>query len=246
MIRRASIPGARPPPRPPSPAPSRAHGVVERAPLARPGESAARLRRRQPLVARRAPAPSRTAVSGGDEGGEHRHQRHLVHAGAGRTSRPGSGCTAAPARAPSPPAARAAAASAGVLARLDVAVHRLPRARAAARRRPGEAPGTRSAAPCPRRTYTSTSETRTEVMGATARRRPAARCPPAATSRGGTAPRSRCPAPRCVGKTAPYVPGAEHRLVGQVAGVVAVHVVEELRRPVEAAARASGGAARPP
>ena len=90
-----------------------------------------------------------------------------------------------------------------------------------------------SALPGPRNTYRSMSETRTEVTAATARRHRAGRCPPAAISRDGTAHRTRCRGPTIVGKAPPIRARGQHVLLGQRGRVVAVDVVEELRRAVE-------------
>ena len=107
MMRRASIPGARPRPLPRRP--SRASCTASSSARRSRGQAkrVAGRRRRQPLVRvvlgaqphrgiggarrRRTPAPARPRRPGAD-----------------RTSRPGSGCTAARARARSPPPARAA------------------------------------------------------------------------------------------------------------------------------------------
>ena len=187
MMRRASIPAARPRPARRRPRAEQRDDVVERAPLPRPGEPRPRPPPAQPFEA---------VVLGADphrrlrrhEGREHRHQRHLVDpvlierldpAQVVEPARREPGLLLHLPRAPPRPGAR----------RPRCGRAPFPTTRDSGLPRRGGAPGIRGAAPAPRSTYTSTSDTRTEVTAATGRTRRAARSRPAATSRGGTARR---------------------------------------------------------
>ena len=214
MIRRASIPAARPPPRP------RPRRRAARRRLPAPAAPAARRSGRRASAARQplepvvlGPDPHRGVR--GHEGGEHRHQRHFVAPVLIERFDPAQvveplrrepglllAARAAPPRPASPPPR----------------CGRAPSPTSPDSGRPRRAPEHEAleAAPAPRSTYTSTSETRIAVTAATARTRRAARSRAAATSRDGTARRSRSPArpawetrartPRCRARRRPGSP----------------------------------------
>ena len=195
MIRRASIPGARPPPPRRRPLPSsctassrarRSRGQAKRAP---------RRRRRRATRSASCSGPSRTAASPGPR------RRRTPAPGPPRPAvlieRLDPAQVVEPERhqsgllLPAPAAAASAGRSPSSMCPCTVSHepgHRPPGG-------PAQHQALAARAPIPRRTYTSTSETRTEVMAPSARTRPAARCLPAGISRDGTAPRSPFPAP---------------------------------------------------